>query len=232
MVLIVGLVGTKGVGKTTIAHHLLTTGFTEVSFADTLKDSLCTLLGLDRSRFDDPLFKELPCHEASKDIYTMTPREMMQKYGDLMKQLFGPTVFIDSVYRRLQHIQTPVVISDIRFPAEATFVRSLGARIYRVVRGKRSRIIECDGACEQAPQDSHHSESLQWSIVCDATICNSGLDLVTLQRVVRAEIRSLQEPMSPTNRCVQCSTDMGHCNPRQLCGKTVCDNLSMGLDYP
>ena len=26
------------------------------------------------------------------------------------------------------------------------------------------------------------------------------------------------------NRCVECGTDMGKCNPRQLCGKTCCYN--------
>jgi histone acetyltransferase (RNA polymerase elongator complex component) len=28
----------------------------------------------------------------------------------------------------------------------------------------------------------------------------------------------------PKNRCVQCGVDMGEMNPRQLCGKTYCEN--------
>lgn len=26
------------------------------------------------------------------------------------------------------------------------------------------------------------------------------------------------------NRCTECNIDMGRCNPRQLCGKTYCQN--------
>jgi GTPase SAR1 family protein len=229
MVLVVGLVGIEGVGKTTITQHFITSGFMEVSFTDTLKESLCTLLCLDRGRFDDPILKDMSYQDTTKDIYTMTPREMMQKYGDLVKQLFGPNVFIDVVQRRLNHIQTPVVFSDIRCPTEALFVRSLGAQIYRVVPAKLSRIIAGDYACGPVTWDTPHSESLQCSIVCDATICNTGVDLVDFQRVLSAEIRTLQASGTQTNRCIQCGTDMGDCNPRQLCGKTVCGNVSMFL---
>jgi|AACY02.14.fsa_nt_gi hypothetical protein len=39
-----------------------------------------------------------------------------------------------------------------------------------------------------------------------------------------AKITNLINSMkkTPKNRCVICDTDMGICNPRQLCGKTYC----------
>jgi len=106
------------------------------------------------------------------------------------------------------------------------FVCSLGARLYRVVRGTRSRVLDGDGACcplEQVPSNSHPSETLQWSIACHATICNTGISLVDLYTAVDTEIQSLQGPLTPAlgNHCVQCGMDLGSCNPRQLCGKTV-----------
>ena len=36
--------------------------------------------------------------------------------------------------------------------------------------------------------------------------------------------KDVEEDGSPKNRCVQCFTDMGPNNPRQLCGKTNCDD--------
>lgn len=178
---IIGLVGVKGSGKTTVARHLVQSGYTEVSFADTLKDSLCTLLGIDRCRFDDPAMKEQECSDL-EDI-TMSPRAMMQKYGDMMKRLFGPHVFIKSVCRRLRLVETPVVISDIRFPDEAEFVRTLGAVIYRIVPGKTCHIQKGDHNGNEfgiVHMGTHDSESLQRSIVCDATIFNSGMGLEEL----------------------------------------------------
>ena len=32
-------------------------------------------------------------------------------------------------------------------------------------------------------------------------------------------------PVAPPNLCVVCKVDMGFGNPRQLCGKTFCDNV-------
>ena len=32
------------------------------------------------------------------------------------------------------------------------------------------------------------------------------------------------------NRCVECGTDMGQCNPRQYCGKLYCLNSSYETD--
>lgn len=29
---------------------------------------------------------------------------------------------------------------------------------------------------------------------------------------------------TPVNRCIECNSDIGECNPRQLCGKWVCAN--------
>ena len=32
------------------------------------------------------------------------------------------------------------------------------------------------------------------------------------------------QTLESLNTCVECGVDMGHCNPRQLCGKTYCKN--------
>ena len=39
------------------------------------------------------------------------------------------------------------------------------------------------------------------------------------------QVFDLKKPSErPSNRCTECGVDMGDCNPRQLCGKTVCRN--------
>jgi hypothetical protein len=32
-------------------------------------------------------------------------------------------------------------------------------------------------------------------------------------------------PYDGINRCLECGIDLGECNPRQLCGKTYCENI-------
>lgn len=207
---IVGLVGTKGVGKTTIAQHLVLRGYTEISFADALKDSLSVLLGISRSVFDDPASKE---KQLEGRLRGWSPRELMQKYGDMTKHVFGSEVFIDTLRRRLATIDTPVVISDIRFPAEATFARSLGAKVFRIVKQPNHEAVK---------NDSHESESLQHRIPCDHVIYNDGHSKKRLFAAVDADILAVISPLQ--NLCVQCGVNMGDCNPRQLCGKTYCEN--------
>jgi hypothetical protein len=222
---IIALVGTKGVGKTTIAHHLVSMGFTEVSFADTLKDSLCVLLGMHRSVFDDPSSKE--GRSVNIGGSSMSPREIMQQYGDAAKLLFGPNVFIDAIRRRLVDIDTSVVISDVRFRSEEVFVRSLGAQVYRVVFSPSIGVTHEDmtGRHTSIPPvgytDRHESESLQYMITCDKIIHNDGLNLSMLFETLDTEF---MDGNGVENRCMQCGTDLGDCNPRQLCGKTHCEN--------
>ena len=56
-------------------------------------------------------------------------------------------------------------------------------------------------------REGHASESLP--------IHNDGHGLETLIG---------DEDIEVENRCVECNVDLGSCNPRQLCGKTRCDN--------
>jgi hypothetical protein len=219
---LIALVGRKGVGKTTIAHHLVATGFIEVSFADVLKESLSMLLGVSRTLFDDPASKETPFVVPGQ---RMTPREMMQQYGDAAKQLFGQNVFIDAVRHRIAELRSEesvgIIISDVRFPAEAEFVRELGARIYRVVESCVVRIDHGDVVdTDRIGPDHHQSECLQQGIDCDAVIGNDGVSLDALRTALDDEFR-ITTPAE--NVCIRCGLDLGACNPRQLCGKTTCE---------
>ena len=224
---IVALVGKKGSGKTTIAHHLRTRGFIEVSFADTLKDSLCVLLGIPRDVFDNPGSKETLFHVGGRHL---TPRAILQTYGDVVKSPFGSEVFIEAVARRIREIGSlsDIIISDVRFPAEANFVRELGARLYRVVpsdvvRINRSPWINPDLQTTTG-SDQHASETHQETIQCDTVIENDGRSRDVLFAALDTEFRCMD---TVENRCIQCGTDLGINNPRQLCGKTVCDSESM-----
>jgi hypothetical protein len=224
MPLIIALVGTKGVGKTTISEHLVSMGFTEVAFADTLKESVSMLLGLPRAAFDNPESKERPMDVTAG--YRMTPRQIMQQYGDCIKELFGPDVLIDSIRRRLLEIQTPVIISDVRYQHEAEFVKGLGARLYRVVLSPSIAIIHDRNVNHTRGQnavdaDLHGSETSQRFIVCDSVIYNDGKSRNALWMALETEF---VQPMVVENPCLECGVDMGSCNPRQLCGKTHCDN--------
>lgn len=131
---LVGLSGAIGCGKDTLADHLVERhGFTKMSFADPLRAAASILYGIPLSHFQDRDLKEAPLPGfVGPDGRPMSPRRVLLFLGTEIGRGISENLWIDRMLMRcaarskLGSGQAAVVISDVRFENEASFVRSLG----------------------------------------------------------------------------------------------------------
>lgn len=135
--LLLGLAGSMGSGKTTVADHFAREhGFHgPLNFADPLKDALCAMLGVDRDalevlkRSNDPVFAGRSVRYALQTLGT--------EWG---RQNIAPDVWLRLMDRHLGQIESwqpcpaGMVIADIRFENEADFIRARGGIVIHVRR--------------------------------------------------------------------------------------------------
>lgn len=130
--IIIGITGLARSGKTTASNFLVEEkNFHQISFAWALKRACSAMYGVHISKFFvgdrldvDPFWK-------------ITYREMLQKVGtDMVRNHIDPDFWVKRVAQqisRMDNNKTPVVIPDVRFENEATWVREQGGIIIRLV---------------------------------------------------------------------------------------------------
>ncbi len=172
--LLIGLVGTAGVGKDTAAERLVDMhDFIQHAFALPIKTMLEALFlecGIDYARLFEPKLKEQPIPElagvAQPGQPELTPRALMQTLGTEWGRQMGHGLWLRCADLMLGLPDAPVhdriVISDVRFPNEADWVRQHGGVLVRIVRPDAMAVRE------------HFSEQLAGGIKCDATVANTG----------------------------------------------------------
>ena len=102
--IVLALSGPRACGKSTIAKHLVNNhGYTRIAFADALRD----IAGCAGDQFIDD-------------------RDYLARLGTTLREMW-PGFLLEVVSRRITAIGGPVVIEDIRFPAEFEFCKSIGA---------------------------------------------------------------------------------------------------------
>jgi hypothetical protein len=119
---IIGLGGPKGSGKSFAADWLVANrGYTRVKFATALKNML-RVLGLTDEHIEGSL-KEVPCELLN----WRTPRYAMQTLGyEWGRNCIDDALWVDTWRRRVEAIDGPVVVDDVRFPNEVEMVRRMG----------------------------------------------------------------------------------------------------------
>ena len=102
--IILALSGPRACGKSTIAKHLVNNhGYTRIAFSDTLRD-IASCAG---DQFIDD-------------------RNYLARLGATLRKIW-PDILLKAVSQRIATCDGPVVIEDIRFPAEFEFCKSIGA---------------------------------------------------------------------------------------------------------
>lgn len=136
--IVVGLNGRAGSGKSTVASHLVGEhGFEALAFADPLW-AMLEVVGVDSERVaHDRQYKD---HHVLPDI-RKTPRELIQTLGtEWGRQLVHPDLWVIIARRQIeahQRLHGPIsrlVFTDVRFDNEAAFITGLGGKIWHVNR--------------------------------------------------------------------------------------------------
>lgn len=135
--IIIGLAGSKGTGKSTVAKYLEENhGFTRMSFADPIRDMLCHL-GVTRREMNFEKETPLPRFNGK------TPRQMMQTLGtEWGRGMVDQDIWTAHMGRRLTAImaldngryEALVVIDDVRFDDEAAMIERMGGETFLLRR--------------------------------------------------------------------------------------------------
>ncbi len=130
----IGIAGPARSGKDTTAAWFLGRGYRQYSFARPLKDGLCAMLGLD-GRHTDGELKELDL-----ELYGASPRRMMQTLGtEWGRGIINSQIWLLRATEITEEwLREPgvsgVVISDVRFENEASWIREKGGLLVHLRR--------------------------------------------------------------------------------------------------
>lgn len=156
---LIGLCGSPGSGKDTVAKILAPLGWTRVSFADPLRSMLLALNPMTTVGIRVKELVELIGWEAAKKVGDV--RELLQRLGtEAVRECLGEDAWVDLARKKIASINGPVVITDVRFPNEVGFVRELAGEIILVNRpgvgavnnhSSENRDFEVDWTLENGP---------------------------------------------------------------------------------
>lgn len=180
--IIVGLCGAAGAGKDTVAEILRDThDFAAESFAAPLYAAVAAMTGIPVDRLRDRAFKEQPIAWLG----AASPRRLLQTLGtEWGRGMIADHIWITLAERRVAEIAgqggRAVVFSDVRFPNEATSIRSMGGLVWEVRR---------DGAsCLHSDAAGHASEQGLPRNLIDGVIHNNA-GIADLQAAVDSLFR-------------------------------------------
>lgn len=162
---ILGLTGFAGVGKDTAAGLLNDgRGYMQLAFAWPLREMLGAVLMAAGANADYMSVRELKEQPIPGIGYSY--RHLAQTLGDWGRSI-DPNFWISITAAQIAELhantpELPIVISDVRYPNEAAWIKAQGGHIFRI---KRDQV---------EPVRAHSSESHVEELPVDAVIDNSG----------------------------------------------------------
>jgi hypothetical protein len=178
---LVGLLGTKGVGKDTVADYMVSHyNFEKRAFASPIKEACAILFQLPISKFEGEDKEVCDVHH-----HGLSPRQMMQLLGtDFFRDQVSQDFWIDHFKKwyAARDSSRPVVVTDVRFQNEVDVIKALGGTVVRIIRPR-------GGIGRHTRPDAHITERGVGSLQgVDATIENDG-SLEELYGKVRQQMR-------------------------------------------
>lgn len=163
--LLIGLTGVAGSGKDTVREILEERHEIDgLAFADPMRDMLSALLetiGVDSDWMTDRDRKEKPIPELGLSYRTMA-QQLGTEWGRALDQDFWLKIAGAKIALYHRYSDKGVVISDVRFPNEAAWIKSEGGIIWKIIRPG----VE--------PVRAHESEALINTLPYDYVIDNRG----------------------------------------------------------
>ena len=163
----IGLAGYARAGKDTVAKMVTEYEFEQRSFAAPLKDCLYALnpLALD---YEKTTIQDIVDARGWEDAKTYPEiRSLLQRLGtEAGRNVLGQNIWVDALFNAPSNGR--IVISDVRFPNEATAIKLRGGLVWRVERPG------------YGPVNTHSSETAIDDFDYDGVIVNDG-DLGQLQ---------------------------------------------------
>jgi hypothetical protein len=128
---LIAIHGAAGAGKGEIATRLVVKhGFVERAFADPLYQAVSAITGMPVAWLKDRANKETVIPWLGK-----SPRQLLQLLGEEFgRQMLGRDVWIKRLIREVEGLQSPVVVSDLRYDNEAEAIIAAGGVVWKVVR--------------------------------------------------------------------------------------------------
>lgn len=159
--LLIGITGLAGSGKDTAGAFLVERGWTRIGFADALKDlalRINPLVAWEDMEADWRLSDAIDTFGANEAKFRVPEvRRFYQALGNEAREVLGDTVWLEAWKRQaVQHDK--VVVTDVRYPNEAEFIKSLGGRVVRIDRNGAGLA----GAAGQHPSEVGVSQIDPW----------------------------------------------------------------------
>lgn len=199
---LIGLMGRPGSGKDTCAQALCTQhGFHAIAFADALRKEVSAAFRIDPRTLLEPATKEWPIKALaigmSMDPFYIramllrghdldeprSPRWTLQHWGTDYRRTQQASYWLTPVATWVRHQRAigrnRLLVTDVRFPDEASLIGLLGGRRLRVHRPELAPMPD-DTAGHESEQ---HAESLE----AHGTVANAG----TLEQLRAAAVQAI-----------------------------------------
>lgn len=186
---VIGISGKKGSGKDTIADILVKEhNFYKFSFADHVKEVCKVLFNFSHDQMYNHTLKDIIDEKIG-----ISPREAMQKIGTEFGQCdihkYFPnlrcdhkTFWLDSfdkIYNRGLDKPQNIVISDVRFPHEISYLRKYGCIFWNVQRNIQEDSKNDDYLLQHVSENSLSDVDIKFDLIID-----NNSDITVLQEYI------------------------------------------------
>ena len=180
--LLIGLTGYATAGKDAAAIPLIQAGYQRLSFADNLRRlayDMNPLVAQPHAANPTYLANVVDSQGWDKAKENPSVRRVLQNLGLAARDTFGPDCWVQALHEQRKYDQR-YVITDVRFPNEADYIKTRGGILINITR---------PGV---GPINDHPSETALSNYPADYYITNDG----TLQDLHKRVLHVLQEQES------------------------------------